>query len=116
MKVVESDPMVEGMLNDERARCEEALDTLNRALSTLPKGSLHIRIRRQGNKEYRYHYLKFREGTKVVNQHVSDDDVKELQEKLAVRKRSVAEMEDYKKRISYLNRILRKGSGNQKDR
>ena len=114
MKVVEKDEVVAGMLNDELARCEEAFGALNKALSGLPRGSLHVRIKRHGEKEYRYHYLKFRDGARVVNQHVSGDAVKELQDKLALRRKYVSEAKGYEKRISYLNRILGKkvkGSG-----
>ena len=66
-------------------------------------------IKRHGKKEYRYHYLKFRDGTRVVNQHVSGDAVKELQDKLALRKKYVSEAKSYEKRISYVDRILEKG-------
>ncbi len=111
--------VVAGMLNDELARCREAIDALNSSLSGLPRGSLQSRIKRYGEKEYRYHYLKFRDGARVVNQHVPRDAVQELQDKLELRKRYVSEVLRYKKRISYINRILgkkAKDSGGQNDR
>lgn len=115
MKVVEKDMVVVGMLNDELARCSEALDGLNGRLSGLPKGSLHLRIKRHGEKEYRYHYLKFRDGARVVNQHVPRDAVQELQDKLELRTRYVSEVKIYKKRISYINRILGKKAKDNED-
>ena len=118
MKVVKEDVVVTGMLNDELARCEEGLDALNVVLSELPKGSLHVRAKRCGTKEYRYHYLKFREAGRVLNRHVPTRDVKDLQDKLTLRKRYVSEAEVYEKRIAYLKMILRKAKkrGNKGDR
>ncbi len=50
MNVVETDPVVSGMLNDELMRCEEALSAINRTISSLPKGSLTIRRKRHKQK------------------------------------------------------------------
>jgi hypothetical protein len=108
MKVVEEDAVVVGMLRDELARCEEGLDALKVVLSSLPKGSLHLRIKRCDTTEYRYHYLKFREAGRVVNRHVPARDVKDLQDKLLLRKRHVSEAEVYRKRIAYIELILSK--------
>ena len=43
MKVVEKDKLVHGMLQEELARCRSMVSSLERELSELPKGSLHIR-------------------------------------------------------------------------
>jgi hypothetical protein len=43
MKVVEKDKLVHGMLQEELARCRSMVSSLERKLSELPKGSLHIR-------------------------------------------------------------------------
>jgi hypothetical protein len=115
MNVAETDVVVAGILDDELSRCKEALGALNKALSGLSKGSLQMRIKRHGESEYRYHYLVFRDGHRVVNQHVPEDSVKELQDKLALRRKYVLEAKVYTRRISYLQRILgRKVKGNGK--
>jgi hypothetical protein len=43
MKVVEKDKLVHGMLQEELARCRSMVTSLERKLSELPKGSLHVR-------------------------------------------------------------------------
>jgi hypothetical protein len=119
MNVVENDAVVGGMLQDELKRCEEALAAILEVLSGLPKGSLSVRKKLYKNREYKYHYLKFRERDRIVNQHVAHKDLGELQEKLALRKRYALEARAYQKRISYLKRLLeRKGRshGNHEDR
>lgn len=115
MDVVELDMVVVGMLNDELARCRKALDALNSTLSEFPRGSLRVRIKRRGRKEYRYHCLKFRDGARVVNQHVPSDAVKELQDKLALRKRYASEAKAHEKRISYIDGILGKKAKDNED-
>ncbi len=107
MPVVEKDAVVRGMLDDELSRCDEALAAIHRALSGLPKGSLSVRKKVHNDKEYRYHYLKFREGNKVLNQHVAEEKVDELQNKIALRKKYEQEAKVYRKRISYLKKLLK---------
>ena len=43
MKVVEKDKLVHGMRQEELARCRSMVTSLERKLSELPKGSLHVR-------------------------------------------------------------------------
>lgn len=107
MAVVEKDVVVSGMLDDELSRCDEALSAIQKALSELPKGSLSIRKKAYKNKEYEYHYLKYRDGDKVINQHVAEGEVKELQSRLALRKKYEQEAKVYEKRISYLKKLLK---------
>jgi hypothetical protein len=119
MIVAEKDVVVSGMLSDELNRCEEALAAIHNALSGLPKGSLSVRKKPYKSREYKYHYLKFREGDKVINQHVVDDKVNELQNKLALRKKYALEAKAYEKRIAYLKKLLKtKGhpSGTREDK
>lgn len=118
MNVVEKDSVVSGMLHDELQRCEEALAGIRKGLSGLPKGSLSVRKKLHKNKEYEYHYLKYREENKVVNQHVADSGVNELRDKLALRRKYVQEARAYEGRISYLKKLLKTGghsSGSQED-
>lgn len=106
MNVVEKDAVVSGMLGDELSRCEEALVSILKALSELPKGSLSSRKKKYKGKEYKYHYLKFRQGDRVVSQHVAENDLESLRDKLSQRKKLEMEAQVYKKRIAYLKRIL----------
>jgi hypothetical protein len=107
MSVVEKDGVVAGMLDDELARCDEALAGIRKMLSGLPKGSLSVRKKLHGDRKYEYHYLKFREGDKVVNQHVAESELYELQDKLALRRRYEQEAKAYEKRIAYLKKLLK---------
>lgn len=107
MNVVEKDGVVSGMLSDELSRCEEALAPILKVLSELPKGSLSSRKKIYKNKEYEYHYLKFREGNRVVCQHVATSELEALRDKLAWRKKYLFEARAYKKRIVYLKKILK---------
>jgi len=106
MNVVEKDAVVSGMLGDELSRCEEALASILKAFSELPKGSLGSRKKIYKDKEYKYHYLKFREGNKVISQHVPEGDLEKFRDKLALRKKYLLEAGAYKKRIAYLEGLL----------
>ena len=116
MKVVEKN-VIHGMLADELARCEEMLGGIERALSELPKGVLRARNKRYKGKEYRYDYLKYREGSRVINKHVPEEAVEELVGKLELRQKYEKEARSYRGRISYLRRLLRsRGGGSVRDR
>jgi hypothetical protein len=106
MKVVEKDKVISGMLSDELRRCHEMLDGLEKSLSALPKGVLRKRRKRYKGKEYSYYYLKYREGKRVVNKHISNEKVKEISDGLALRKKYENEIQSYKKKIAYLNKIM----------
>lgn len=107
MKVVEKDKVISGMLLDEIKRCQEMLDGLRRSLSKLPKGVINKRKKRYKDRVYFYYYLKYRDGKKVVNKHISKKEVQEISNKLEQRKKYEKEMQSYKKRIDYLNKINR---------
>jgi hypothetical protein len=109
VKVVEKDKVISGMLSDELKRCQEMLDSLDKSVSELPKGSISERKKRYKNKVYSYYYLKYREGEKVISKHVSNREVQEILKKLAMRKKYEKEMQSYEKKIAYLNKILRAG-------
>lgn len=109
MKVVEKDKVIGGMLQDELKRCQEMLDGLEKSVSGLSKGAISERKKRYKNKVYSYYYLKYRDGEKVISKHIPNREVKEVAEKLAMRKKYEKEIESYEKRIAYLNKILRAG-------
>jgi len=83
MKVVEKDIVVHGMLEDEYGRCREG-------------------------KEYVYHYLVRRDGKEVINRHISEKELPELQKLIEEREKCRKEIRAYKKRMAYLEKLLNK--------
>jgi len=79
----------------------------------LPKGSISERKKSYKNKVYSYHYLKYREGGKVISKHISNKELQEILGKLEMRKKYEKEIQSYEKRIAYLNMILRSGKRRQ---
>lgn len=106
MKVVEKDKVISGMLHDELKRCQEMLDSLKNSISNLPKGVLSKREKRYKDKVYSYYYLKYRNGKRVINKHIPHNEVQEILKKLEQRKKYEKEIQSYKKKIVYLNKIL----------
>lgn len=109
MKVVEKDKVISGMLRDELKRCREMIDGLERSVSGLPKGALNERKKRYKGKIYSYPCLKYREGEKVISKHIPNKEVPEILKKLELRKKYEKEIQSYKKKISYLNKITKNG-------
>lgn len=112
MKVVEKDKVIGGMLHDEMKRCQEMLESLEKSVSELPKGVINKRKKRYRKKVYYYYYLKYRNGEKVVNKHISNEEVHDILKKLELRKKYEKEIHSYKKKIAYLNKII--GSGKRR--
>ena len=117
MKVVEKDKVISGMLHDELKRCQEMLDSLKKSVSGLPKGVINKRNKQYKSKIYSYYYLKYRNGGKVINKHIPNKEVQEILKKLEQRKKYEKEIQSYKKKILYLNKILiagkRRGNANR---
>ena len=111
MKVVEKDKVISGMLGDELKRCREMLAALEESISKLPKGVLSKRKKRYRDKVYSYYSLKYRDGNKVENRHIPEDEAPELLKKLEERKKFEKEARAYKKRIDYLLKMLKAGKG-----
>ncbi len=111
MKVVEKDKVISGMLQDELNRCQEMLNGLKKSVSELPKGVINERKKRYKDKVYSYFYLKYRKGKKVINEHIPNNHVKDLLKKLELRKKYEKEIQSYKSRIVYLNKIMSAGKG-----
>ena len=106
MKVVEKDRIVSGMLRDEYQRCQEMVSELERIASALPKGSLQQRQKSYKEKEYSYHFLKYREGSRSVSRHVAEKDVEAVKEGVALRKKYDQQIKGFKSRMAYLKKIL----------
>ena len=111
MKVVEKDKVISGMLQDELKRCQEMLDSLEKAVSELPKGVINERKKRYRDKVYSYYYLKYREGEKVFNKHIVKKELQDILKKLELRKKYEKEIKSYKRKIAYLNKITSAGKG-----
>jgi hypothetical protein len=111
MKVVEKDKVISGMLRDELKRCREMLAGLQKSLALLPKGVLSERKKRYKEKAYSYYSLKYRDGEKVVNKHIANDQAPALMSKLEQRRKFEREALAYKKKIEYLSKILKAGKG-----
>jgi hypothetical protein len=107
MKVAKQDPVIHGMLQEEQRRSREVLQALQAKADKLPKGALNVRRKQGLGKEYLYHYLVRREGKKIVNQHVAERDLPTLQAQLAEREKCREEIQIYKRRLAYLERLLR---------
>jgi hypothetical protein len=107
MKVAERDRVIHGMLEEEYRRSREVLLALLAKAEKLPKGALNVRRKQVQGNEYVYHYLVRREGKRVINQHVSEKDLPELKKLIVERDRYRKEIEIYKKRMAYLERLLR---------
>jgi len=107
MKVADKDEIIHSMLAEEYRRCREVLQALRTKAENLPKGALNVRRKQIKGNEYVYHYLVRREGRKVVNQHVAEKDLPELQKQIEERDKYRKEILIYNKRMVYLERLLR---------
>jgi hypothetical protein len=94
----EKDKVISGMLQDERKRCEEMLDGLEKSISGLPKGAINQRKKRYKSKGYSYYCLKYRDDEKVISKHMHNREVQEILEKLAMKKK-------YEKEIQSGNKV-----------
>jgi len=108
MKVAEKDIVVHGMLEDEYARCREVIEALLAKVKSYPKGALNVRRKQYKEKQYAYNYLVRRDGKKVVNRHISEKELPELQKLIEEREKCRKEIRAYKKRMAYLQKLLKK--------
>lgn len=109
MRVVQKDPIISGMLEDERKRCANAVRALEAKADQYPKGSIHLRNVRQKNRIYSYPFLKYREGGKSVFKHLAAKDLEAVEEGIKNRKSVEQEINKVKKRMHYLDRLLASG-------
>ena len=106
MKVAEKDSAVRGLLEEEYRRCQDVLSSLSDKAAHYPNGSLHVRKKAYKGKEYAYHYLVAREQGKVVNRHIPEAELDDLRLQLEQRDKCRKEIQAYRKRIAYLERLL----------
>ena len=107
MNVAKRDPVIHSMLEEEYRRSREVLQALLAKAETLPRGALNVRRKQIKGNEYVYHYLVRREGKKVVNRHIAAKDLPALQKQIEERDKYRKEILIYKKRMVYLERLLR---------
>jgi hypothetical protein len=107
MSVAEKDNVVQGMLEDEYERCIEAMKALEGNIPSYPKGSLNIRKKNHNGKEYSYFYIVNRQHGHVINKHVSAEEAPKLQQQIKERDKIIKEIKVYKKRIIYLEKLLK---------
>jgi len=107
MKVAKADPVIHGLLLEEQRRSREVHQALLAKVEGLPKGALNLRRKQVKGNEYVYHYLIRREGTRVINQHVSEKNLPELKRLIAERDIYKKEVQVCKKRMACLERLLR---------
>jgi hypothetical protein len=109
VKVVEKDPVIGGLLQDELKRCQEMLAGLQKSIAGLPKGVLGRRRKRYKAKAYIYFSLKYRVGKQVVNKHIPNADAPAWTKKIEQRKKYEREARACEKRIAYISKILKAG-------
>ena len=107
MKQVENDKLVRGVLEDELRRSKEMISSLEGEAGRLTRGSLHVRRKKYKDRKYEYHYLKYWKDGRSVSVHVPDSELDRVKEELASRKAYEKEIGDYRKRVRYLERILK---------
>jgi hypothetical protein len=107
MKVAEKDSAVLGILEEEYRRCCDVIAALLKKMEKYPKGSLHVRCKKYNGKEYLYHSLVSRDGSHVINRHVPADELPELQSIIEQRDKCKKEMQSYRKRMLYLEKLLK---------
>lgn len=106
MTVAESDPVIQGFLQEELHRCLNVLEALQKKLAQFPKGALNAREKLVAGRTYSYHYLVYREGGRVVNRHVPKTELTALSARLKERDKCRKEIATYLRRIAYLERLL----------
>ena len=106
MKVVEKDSAVHGLLEEEYRRSRDVLAALLKKAERYPKGSLNVRKKAYKGKEYAYHYLVAREQGRVINRHISKAGLPDLRQQMEQRDKCRKEIQAYRKRIAYLEKIL----------
>jgi len=108
MKQVEKVDVVRNMLLSELERCRDMVHSLQREMDYLPRGSLHVRNKKYKDRIYKYYYRKYWEDGKSVSVHIPESEINEIKSGLKKRKSYESEIKEYKERIKYLEKILRK--------
>jgi len=118
MKVAEKDNVVHGTLEDEFKRSQEVVQALQAKLKYYPKGALNVRAKKVKDKKYFYHYLVRRDGKKIVNLHIAEQNLPKIKKQIEEREKCRKEILAYKKRILYVAKLLKKSKrkGNRREK
>ncbi|MGO8881955.1 MAG: hypothetical protein ACLPVO_02575 [Desulfomonilaceae bacterium] len=109
MKKAEDENWIRGMLLDEYRQCQDTLVSLKRKAEEYPQGRLGIRkrINKKTLKVYEYPCLKYSEGKKIFNRHISWAEFPEMQKRIELRDKIIVQIKSYQDRIRYIDKILR---------
>ena len=96
---------IEGVIKEEYERQKRLSELYIKKISKLPKGSISYQSR-QNNV---YAYLKYKNGKKVVNQYLGPkgaDMIDDTQKQIEKRKKIEAQLEEVKKNIRRMEKLL----------
>ena len=95
--------VLESQLLDEYFRCERALNIHRRALvQNDTKG--YISVKRIGSRKY--HYLQWREGSKVCSRYIRNDELKRISDSIEARKQHQSSIRNLENNIRQLKKVL----------
>lgn len=100
------DQGIKGMLQDEYNRCLDLMDQIKRSIGQYPKGRLVVKKVKAKGRVYEYHHLQWREGKKVRSQHVPENKIPELKEKIEQREAYQKNGIKIEKRLEYLAPLI----------
>ena len=108
MRAKNKDDSVFRMLASEMGRCARVIEKINSELEKLARGSLGKRKVKSGGKEYIYSCLRYREGSHVVFEHVSQKRAEELLPELERKKKLQKDLRANRLRLNTIKLILDK--------
>ncbi|MCR4924604.1 MAG: hypothetical protein K5931_11405 [Lachnospiraceae bacterium] len=101
--------MIKSAIRQDKKRVEYMLESYKAELKSLPKGT--ISEKRVGNKTY--YYLKYRQGSKVISDYISKEDLSGVKE-IIERKQHIKTMIRFLKlEKDTADRLLRNKAGNR---
>ena len=105
--------MIRGMLEEEMERLIRHQKLYSTKINELPQGSIQLRSIKNGRK---YVYLKYREGTRVVQKYIGlpdDEDVKNIAAKIELRKKHEQTLKSIKMDVQLIKKALRTRGSNE---
>lgn len=94
--------MILTTISQEKKRITYMLMKYKEALDRLPKGSISEKV----VGERVYHYLKYRDGKRVVSQYIRKSQIDEMRQQLAKRKHIEAMMRSLQEELAIANKVL----------
>ena len=90
------------LVQNEKDRIAEELKECEKALEGFPKGKVYTQTK--GTKTY--HYLKYRDGNKVVTRYVEESECESLRLRILERDALLTKIKDLKRELAVAERIL----------